>query len=387
MFDPKDLEPLFRPLQLNGLTVPNRLAMAPMTRGCCPNHAPDDTVAAYYRRRAAGGTAMLITEAVGVDHNSSIGLGSGAGELVPVMYGDEATAGWKKVVDEVHAAGGTIFPQLWHQGPMRMPGTGPFPEVETISPSGYWGPTDRRNSVHEAFMEAYKKPHRAMTEEDIADVIAAFGRSAVIAKEVGFDGIAIHGASGYLIDAFLWQESNLRTDSYGGDMAGRSRFAAEIVREVRAAVGSTMPIMFRFAQWKQQDFDAKIAQTPDELGVMLEALTDAGVDVFDASTLYFNKPAFDGSPLPLAAWAKKLSGKPSMAVGGIGLADSLYNSMSIGGAKVEKNYYEAAERIDRGEFDALALGRALISDPDWPLKVRAGEEPMPFSRDDLAGLV
>lgn len=386
MHNPQDLEPLFRPLELNGLTLHNRLAMAPMTRGFCPDNAPNDTVAAYYRRRAEGGTALLISEAVGVDHPSSIGLGSGAGDLVPIMYGDEAMAGWKKVVDEVHAGGGCIFPQLWHQGPMRLPGTGRFPEAETISPSGYWGPPGR-HAVPPVFMESYSQPHRAMTEEDIADVIAAFGRSAVIAKEVGFDGIAIHGASGYLLDAFLWPGTNLRTDAWGGDMAGRTRFSAEIVREIRAAVGPDMPIMFRFAQWKQQDFDAKIAETPDELGVMLNLLADAGVDMFDASTLYFNKPAFDGSPLSLAGWAKKLSGKPSMAVGGIGLADSLFNSMSIGGAKVEKNYYEAAERMERGEFDSLALGRALISDPDWPHKVRAGEDPVPFNRADLAALV
>lgn len=387
MNNPKDLEPLFRPLQLNGLTLPNRLAMAPMTRSFCPGHVPTDDVADYYRRRAEGGTSLLITEGVGIDHPSSIGNGSGSGDSVPVLYGDGSIAGWKKVVDEVHAGGGFIFPQLWHQGPFRLPGTGPQPEAETISPSGYWGPTDRRTNAHEEYMPAYRSPHRAMTEEDIADVIAAYGRSAAVAKDIGFDGIAIHGASGYLIDSFLWSDTNKRTDRYGGDMAGRSQFAVEVVRAIRAAVGPTMPIVFRFAQWKQQDFDAQIAKTPDELGVALRALAEAGTDMFDASTLYYNKPAFEGSPLPLAAWAKELSGKPSMAVGGIGLSDSLFNSISIGGAQVEKNYYEAAERMDRGEFDSLALGRALISDPDWANKIRSGQEPQAFRREDLMQLV
>ncbi len=387
MHTPKDLEPLFRTLHINGLTLPNRLAMAPMTRGFCPNNVPTAEVAAYYRRRAEGGTSLLITEAVGIDHPSSAGNGSGAGDSVPVLYGDAAIAGWKQVVDEVHAGGGFIFPQLWHQGPMRLPGTGPQPDAETISPSGTWGPTDRRTNAHAEFMEFYRQPHRAMTDEDIADVIAGFARSAAVAKQIGFDGMAIHGASGYLIDSFLWPETNKRTDRYGGDIAGRSQFALEIVQAIRAAVGPTMPILFRFAQWKQQDFDAHIAKTPDELGIMLRALAEAGVDMFDASTLYYNKPAFTGSPLPLAAWAKKLSGKQTMAVGGIGLSDSLFNSISIGGAKVEKNYYEAAERLDRGEFDALALGRALISDPDWPRKVQAGEDPLPFRRQDLGVLV
>ncbi|MYM62394.1 NADH:flavin oxidoreductase [Pseudomaricurvus sp. HS19] len=381
-----DLAPLFQPLQLNGLTLHNRLAMAPMTRGFCPGNVPTDQVAAYYRRRAEGGTALLISEGVGIDHPASVGIGAGSAESVPVLYGDAAIAGWKKVVDEVHAGGGFIFPQLWHQGPFRLPGTGPFPEAESVSPSGTWGPTDRRTNAHAEYMEAYARPHKTMTEEDISDVVSAFGRSAAVAKEIGFDGIAIHGASGYLIDSFLWPETNRRTDGYGGDMAGRSRFAVEVVRAIRAAIGPEMPILFRFGQWKQQDFDAQIAKTPEELGVMLAMLTDAGVDMFDASTLYFNKPAFEGSPLPLAAWAKKLSGKPSMAVGGIGLSDSLFNSLSIGGATVEKNYYEAAERMAKGEFDSLALGRALISDPEWANKVRAGDEPAVFRREDLAAL-
>lgn len=382
----RDLEPLFQPIQMNGLTLPNRLAMAPMTRSFCPGHAPNDLVAAYYRRRAEGGTALLITEGVGIDHPASIGEGSGSGTTVPVLYGEAPITGWRKVVDEVHQGGGFIFPQLWHQGPFRVPGTGPSPEAETISPSGLWGPTDRRTNAHPEHMVAYKKTHRAMTEEDIADVVAAYGRSAAVAKDIGFDGIAIHGASGYLIDSFFWPDTNHRADRYGGDMAGRATFGVEVVKAIREAVGPTMPVLFRFAQWKQQDFDGRIAETPEELEVLMGSLADAGVDMFDASTLYFSKPAFDGSPLPLAAWAKKLSGKQSMAVGGVGLSEDLFNSMSIGGAKVEKNYYEAAERLASGEYDMLALGRALIADPEWPQKVRAGAEPEAFNRAALAQL-
>lgn len=381
------LEPLFRPLQLNGLELPNRLAMAPMTRSFCKDNVPNDLVAAYYRRRAQGGTALLVTEGVGIDHPASIGAGSGSSESVPVLYGDAPLAGWRKVVDEVHKAGGSIFPQLWHQGPFRIPGTGPRPEAETLSPSGFWGPLDRRTNAHPEHLEAYRQPHRAMTEEDIADVVAAFGRSAAAAQEVGFDGIAVHGASGYLIDSFFWPDTNKRSDRYGGDMAGRATFGVEVVKAIRAAVGPDMPILFRFAQWKQQDFDARIAESPDELGVLMRALTEAGVDMFDASTLYFSKPAFEGSPLSLAGWAKKLSGKPAMAVGGVGLSDDLFNSLSIGGATVEKNYYEAAELMEQGDFDMLAVGRALIADPEWPQKVRAGEEPEAFRREMLGQLV
>jgi len=381
-----DLEPLFQPFVLNGLMLPNRLAMAPMTRDFSPGNVPTAAVAAYYRRRAEGGTGLIITEGIGIDHPASIGAGSGSGDNVPVLDGEAAIAGWRRVVDEVHRAGGSIFPQLWHQGGFRLPGTGRVPHAESLSPSGIWGPMDGRSTVHPEHLETYKKPIRVMTDEDIADVIAAFVRSAVNAKTAGFDGIALHGASGYLIDTFLWSKTNLRTDRYGGDAAARATFGVEVVKAIRQAIGPSVPIMFRFGQWKQQDFAAQIAQTPDELGKILQPLVDASVDMFDASTLYFSKPAFEGSPLPLAAWTKKLTGRPSMAVGGIGLSDNLFNSLSIGGAAVEKNYFDAAERLARGEFDMVALGRALIADPEWPKKVRAGETPNAFRREALASL-
>jgi 2,4-dienoyl-CoA reductase-like NADH-dependent reductase (Old Yellow Enzyme family) len=218
------------------------------------------------------------------------------------------------------------------------------------------------------------EPTRPMTEEEITDVVHGFARSARNAKDVGFDGIAIHGASGYLVDSFFWSETNRRTDRYGGDMAARATFGAEIVRAVREAIGEDMPILFRFGQWKQQDFNARIADTPDELGVLLRALAEAGADMFDASTLYFSAPAFPGSDLPLAAWAKQLSGKPSMAVGGVGLSENLFASFETGGAVVDNNFYDAAERLERGEFDMIALGRALIADWEWPKKVFQGRD-------------
>lgn len=387
MTSPDALAPLFSPFQVNTLTLPNRFVMAPMTRSFSPGNVPDERVAAYYRRRAEGGVGLIVTEGVGVDHPAAIGAGSGDESRIPVLYGDEALAGWRKVVEGVHAGGGKIFPQLWHQGAFRVEGTGRFPDAPSMRPSGLWGPADGYSTVPAAYIERVIEPTRPMTEEEIADCVAAFARSALAAKSVGFDGVAIHGASGYLIDSFFWPKTNLRTDRYGGDMARRATFGVEVVRAVRAAIGPDMPIMFRFAQWKQQDFRASIAETPDELGVLLRALSEAGVDAFDASTLYFSKPAFEGSDLPLAGWAKTLTGKPAMAVGGVGLADNLFNSMSIGGAKVENNFFEAAERIDRGEFDLLGVGRALIADPAWANKIRAGEEPRAFNRDEMAELV
>lgn len=381
-----ELDPLFEPITLGNVTLKNRLAMAPMTRSFSPDNTPDAAVAEYYRKRAAGGTGLIVTEGVGIDQPAALGDGSGPSDRIPLLHGDSALAGWRSVVDGVHAAGGKIFPQLWHQGVFRIDGTGPYPDAPSLRPSGLWGPDGGFSTVAPDYIRKVIEPTRPMTEEEIADAVGGFARSARNAKEVGFDGIAVHGASGYLIDSFFWHETNRRTDRYGGDMARRALFGVEVVRAIRAAIGPDMPILFRFGQWKQQDFNAKIAQTPDELGVLLRALAEAGADMFDASTLYFSAPAFDGSPLSLAAWAKKLSGKPSMAVGGVGLSENLFASFETGGAAVENNFFDAAERVRRGEFDMVALGRALIADPDWPNKVRRGETTLAYSRDMLGAL-
>jgi 2,4-dienoyl-CoA reductase-like NADH-dependent reductase (Old Yellow Enzyme family) len=383
---PPGLEPLFQPLKLRSLELPNRLAMAPMTRCFSPGNTPGEDVAAYYRRRAEGGVSLIVTEGTGIDHPSALGAGSGPEDRIPVLYGERALAGWRHVVDEVHAAGGLIFPQLWHQGVFRVEGTGPFPDAPSSRPSGIWGPDTGSSTVRNDYIEKVIAPTRPMTEEEIADVVAAYGRTARNAKDVGFDGIAIHGANGYLIDSFFWAETNRRTDRYGGDAALRATFGKEVVRAIREAIGPEMPILFRFSQWKQQDFNARIATTPDELGALLSPLAEAGVDMFDASAHRFAAPAFEGSDLSLAGWAKRLTGKPAMAVGGVGLADSLFGSHATGRAGVENNHYEAAARIEREEFDMIGVGRALIADSDWPKKVHAALPTTAFVRAMVMGL-
>src|SRR3546814_428627 len=230
-----NIDAVFNPITLGNIKIPNRFAMAPMTRSFSPGNVPDEKVAAYYRRRAEGGTGLIVTEGVGIDHPAAIGAGSGEEHLIPVLYGDKALAGWRHVVDEVHKAGGVIFPQLWHQGVFRVEGTGPFPEATSCRPSGIWGPPGRFSTVTPEYITRVIEPTRAMTESEIADVVASFARSAKNAQSVGFDGIAIHGASGYLIDSFLWPETNLRQDGYGGDAKARARFATEIDQEIGRA--------------------------------------------------------------------------------------------------------------------------------------------------------
>jgi 2,4-dienoyl-CoA reductase-like NADH-dependent reductase (Old Yellow Enzyme family) len=222
------------------------------------------------------------------------------------------------------------------------------------------------------------------SEAALDEIAEAYARSAARAMALGFDGIAIHGAHGYLLDTFFWDETNQRIDRWGGDRRARAGFAAEVVRRIRATIGPDKPILFRFSQWKQQDFRARLAHSPQELEEVLGPLADAGVDIFDASVRYFNRAEFDGSPLNLAGWAKKVTGKLSMAVGGIGTRSGYYDK---GAAVASTEFLEPLlERFARGEFDLIAVGRALIGDAGWARKLRAGEATRPFDREHLLTL-
>lgn len=361
---------LFEPFQLGNLQLPTRVVMAPMTRSFSPNGVPTAVVVEYYRRRAASGVGLIITEGTTVGHKAANGY-----PHVPRFYGEDALAGWKTVVEAVHAAGGKIVPQLWHVGNVRRKGTEPEPEVPAYGPMEKL--KDGEVVVH------------GMTKQDIQDVIAAFAQAAVDAKAIGMDGVEIHGAHGYLVDQFFWEGSNQRTDEYGGSLANRSRFAIELVEAVRAAVGADFPIILRFSQWKQQDYTARLVTTPEALGEFLEPLSAAGVDIFHCSTRRFWEPEFDGSDLNLAGWTRQLTGKPTITVGSVGL-DGEFLQFMVKTDKVAQpaNIEGLLERLNKQEFDLVAVGRALICDPDWALKVRDGrmQDILPFSREALKTL-
>ena len=161
-----------------------------------------------------------------------------------------------------------------------------------------------------------------------------------------------------------------------------------MTRAVRKVVGEDYPILLRFSQWKQQDFTARLAQTPKELEIFLGPLIDAGVDIFHCSTRRFWEPEFDGSDLNLAGWTKKLSGLPTMSVGSVSLNMDFVTGFAKAGAEVS-GIDTLIEMMDRGDFDLIAVGRALIANPDWANKVRAGKlnELRPYTPEILAELV
>jgi 2,4-dienoyl-CoA reductase-like NADH-dependent reductase (Old Yellow Enzyme family) len=359
---------LFRPFSIKDLLLSNRIVMAPMTRSKSPAGIPGQNVAAYYRRRAEGGVGLIVTEGTYVPHPVA-----GVYPDVPHFYGEQSLAGWKQVAEEVHCAGGKIFPQLWHVG--LVPASNGAFRPGAVSPSGFAKPG--------------VKIAEPMTQRDIDDVIRAFGEAGRSAQRLGFDGVEIHGAHGYLLDQFFWGGTNQRTDGYGGDLVARTRFAVEVIREVRSQVGPEFPVCLRFSQWKLQDYNAKLAQSPAELERFLAPLSAAGVDLFHCSQRRYWDPEFEGSSLNLAGWTKKLTGKPTITVGSITLNEEFTQTFrSAEGASVT-GIDELLERLDREEFDLVAIGRSLIVNSTWPAIVRRGAfgELLPYQRDVLAQLV
>lgn len=362
--------PLFQPFQLKSLNLKNRIVMAPMTRSFSPNGIPGDNVAAYYQKRAEGQVGLILSEGTVIERPSSSNDPS-----IPHFYGEQSLAGWQKVIDDVHAAGGQMGPQLWHMGVMMPHHSGWLPPVPFEGPSGLFKPGTPQG--------------KAMTDADIADTIAAFGQAAANARQLGFDCIELHGAHGYLIDQFFWQGTNQRTDFYGGKtVAERARFGTEVVKEVRRQVGDDFAVILRLSQWKQQEYTFKLTQTPQEMESWLTPLADAGVDIFHCSQRRFWDSEFEGSDLNFAGWAKKLTGKATITVGSIGLSGEFLNAFR-GESSQPTAIDDLLFRLDRGDFDLAAVGRALLADPHWVAKIRENrtQELQGFTKDALAVLV
>jgi 2,4-dienoyl-CoA reductase-like NADH-dependent reductase (Old Yellow Enzyme family) len=229
-----------------------------------------------------------------------------------------------------------------------------------------------------------------MTREDLDDVLAAYVEGAEVAAELGFDGVEIHAAHGYLLDQFIWAGTNRRQDEYGGSLENRCRFPCEVVRRVRRAVGDAFPLSVRLSQWKTRAYDARNADAPETWGEMVSLFEAAGADMLHVSTRRFWVPEFEPSPLNLAGWTKQFTKLPVITVGSVGLDTDIMSSFDGVEAKssAEGGIRELMTRFRRGEFDLVAIGRAILGDPEWVLKVREGryDELRSFTPDVLAYL-
>jgi len=359
---------LFEPLSIKRLRIKNRFVMAPMTRAFSPNGIPTPDVAAYYQRRAASDVGLIVSEGTVVERPASKNNPG-----VPHFFG-EALPAWQEVIARVHAAGGKMAPQLWHVGAQRDARHADWQPVPIDSPSGLAGPD--------------KHSGEPMSDAAIQDTITAFQSAAAAACRLGFDAVELHGAHGYLIDQFFWRGTNLREDSWGGTtLRDRTRFAVEIVKRVREVMPADMPLILRLSQWKIGHFDIKLADTPEDLRNWLEPLAEAGVDVFHCSQRRYWEPEFAGSDLNFAGWAKKLTGKTTITVGSVGLSGEFIGSFR-GESSQASGIDEVIRRLERGDFDLVAVGRALLGDPAWVQKIRdgRGEELQAFEPSALATL-
>jgi 2,4-dienoyl-CoA reductase-like NADH-dependent reductase (Old Yellow Enzyme family) len=359
-----------------------------MQRGASLDGAPPPALAEYYGRFAAGGFALVMSESCAIDHPSA------SRKVTCVRMLPSTLRAWRECTRQVEDGGAHMMIQLWHEGALRLEGDdGVHPHAPTLSPSGLFGRDQPAG--------------RAMTESDLDEVKASYVRAAMLAQEAGAIGVEIHGGHGFLLDQFLWSETNRRADRYGGAaMADRVRFPAEIIAAIRAATGGGFLIGFRFSQWKGNHGRrhptsaselARIVDSPQELETMLAALRSAGVDLFHVSARRFDRPEWPDSELSLAGWTKRLTDAPVIAVGSVGLGLDVVQSLYEGReaapheavAILEQSLAESERRFRCGEFDLLAVGRASLGDQAFANKVfaRRLSDIFPYSAASVAGIV
>jgi 2,4-dienoyl-CoA reductase-like NADH-dependent reductase (Old Yellow Enzyme family) len=362
------VESLFKPFEHKSLKLKNRFVMAPMARYRAVDGIFSEEAIAYYERRAKADVGLIITEATAIDREAALNE-----PMTPRFHEARRESVWKNLIDRLHVGDAKVCPQFQHCGAFPTPEWAKGFKAVKESPSGFTT-RDERMGV-------------AMTETDIADTLSAYGRAAKRSYELGMDAVQIHGAHGYLVDQFFWGEVNKRGDKWGGEnLAARTRFACEIIKEVRRNVPDDFCVMIRLSQWKRLDYNYKHAPTPGDVERWVLPLVEAGVDIFDLSQRRFWEPEFEGSDLSFAGWVKKLTGKPVITVGSVGLMGEFIASLSEKEASKPDSLDRLVERFENGEFDLVAVGRALLQDPEWVKKIKEGRtgELMNYHRDAMS---
>jgi 2,4-dienoyl-CoA reductase-like NADH-dependent reductase (Old Yellow Enzyme family) len=346
---------LFTTFKIGSIEFHNRLGVAPMTRTSAnPNGTPNVQMLAYYQSFAAGGFSLIISEGTYPDESYSQGYLD-----QPGIANAEQIKAWKKITDAVHEEGAMIFCQLMHAGALSQ---GNRFESKKIGPSaiqpkgeqlGFYG----GNGPYPAPQE--------MTLQDIESVKQSFVKAAQNAVEAGFDGIEIHGANGYLLDQFLTDYTNKRTDQYGGSTANRIRLSAEIVKETREAVDKDILVGIRISQGKVNDYVHKWAGGEEDAKIIFNALKGAGADFIHTTEFEALKPAFGDTGATLAALAKNFSNLPIIVNGSLNTPELAEKMLADGGA------------------DIITIGKGALANRDWPKKVLNGEELNEFKPENF----
>ncbi|MBC2593953.1 alkene reductase [Ruficoccus amylovorans] len=329
---------LFQPLQLGAITLPNRVIMAPLTRcRASEGRIPNDLMVEYYRQRAGAG--LIITEATSVDP-----MGVGYPDT-PGIWSPEQTEAWKKITQAVHDAGGRIFMQLWHVGrisdPIYLNGQLPV-APSAIKPKGHVSLVRP--------MKGFETP-RALETSEIPAIVEAYRRGAENARQAGFDGVEIHGANGYLLDQFLQDSTNQRTDEYGGPIENRARLMLEVVDAVVSVWGA------------------------DRVGLHLAPRGDTH-DMGDSDLkATFSYVARETGKRGLAfLFTRESQAEPRLSP----LMKKLFGGPMV--ANQELDLATAEDLIAKGDADAVAWGKLFIANPDLPARLAAGaalNEPKP----------
>lgn len=328
---------LFEPIRVGGVLLPNRVVMAPLTRRRAGSgKIPTLLNAQYYAQRASAG--LIVSESTEIDP-----LAAGAPPTRPGICTDAQIQGWRLITEAVHAKGGRIFIQLSHLGrashpSMRIDGSAPV-APSAIQPQGIVFTPEG--------LQPYPLP-RALETEEVATVVAQFARAAFNAKRAGFDGVEIHGANGYLIDEFLRDGSNRRTDLYGGSPANRARFLLDVTKAAIDISGANR-VAVRISPWNRFG-DMHDSDPAAMFGHVAESLRPLGLAYLHLIESPAGHP--EAPEEPLAGRLRKAFGGPLILAGGYDRA--------------------AAERALTGAADLVAFGEAFIANPDLPLRLKAG---------------
>ncbi len=328
---------LFSPFKIGSLRIKNRMVMSPMETHLCDKEGfVTEELIMYYKERALGGVGYITVENTAVEPVGRVNDG------MLCIYDDKFIPGLKKLTDCIHAAGGKIVLQLSHAGKEALPY---YTNLEPVAPSAIPSPLT-------------KEMPRELAIEEIKSIVNKFADGADRAVKAGFDGVEIHMAHGYLVNQFFSPESNIRTDSYGGDTARRSQFAKEIIESIRKRTPKDYPLICRISADEYTDTGLKLEEGKEIARILEKADASAiHVSACNYSSPFFNIPCYyleEGCFIHLAAGIKSVVKIPVLAVGRI----------------VDPDMAESV--LQENKADLIVLGRVLIADPHFPNKVREG---------------